>query len=129
MLQSIRALQAKRRGVSNRYGSPVFNHSFGIIADSGGREYIEIRDTFPGARKYEPLDDVVLVNTEAVALEIEVNGLAYGFLPANTIVHISDQAVWGLALTNNAAAATSAGGVRATLQRAPLNADKVARGE
>lgn len=129
MMRHINRLRDQRRAVANRDGSPVFPHSFGELATSGGREYIEIRDTFPAARKWEPLDMVVLINLSSVALALEINGLASGTLPPNSSKKITDQAFWGFAVTNNDATTTvTSGQVRAEFQREPLSADKVARG-
>lgn len=118
-----------RLDLVNREGSPVFPLTFGALAGGGTREYHEIRATIPAARKYEPLDLVVLTNRSAEVVDIEINGLAFDVLPANTRVSISDQPVWSLAITNNAVGNVAAGAITATFQRAPLNVDRIARGD
>lgn len=120
--------RADRLAMVRREGSPVFNLTFGAIAATTGREYHEISNTFRQAKKYEPLDYVVITNRSGVALDLEINGDSYDVVPGNTRVTIRDQAIWSLALSNSSATGVTAGDVTALFQRAPLNADKAARG-
>lgn len=130
--QAFKDLVTRKRArldLVNREGSPVFPLTFGAITGSGGREYHEIRASIPAARKYEPMDLVVLTNRSAEVVDVEINGLAFDVLPANTRVTISEQAIWSLALINNATGNIAAGAITATFQRAPLSVDRIARGD
>jgi len=127
MLEYIDRLRARRDRVADREGSPIYPFSFGALAASGGREYLEIRDSIPAARKYEPLDFVELTNTSGQLLDIEINGADFGTVPGNFNLIIRDQAIWSLALTNNTVTAVGAAAVRARFQREPMTADKAAR--
>lgn len=128
MYERINALKQERRDVSNRDGSPPFLHTFGILAATTGREYIEIADTFPAARRYEPLDAVQITNRAVESLTLEINGAAFSIVPSSSVVTVSDQAIWSLALINAEGTATTAGEITARIWRAALTADKIARG-
>lgn len=121
--------RADRLAMVRREGSPVFTLTFGAIAATTGREYHEISNTFKSAKKYEPLDYVVITNRSGVTLDLEINGDPYDVVPANSRVTVRDQAIWSLALENPGAVSVATGDVSAIFQRAPLNADKAARGE
>jgi hypothetical protein len=66
-----------------RDGSPVFLYSFGALAISGGREYVELRTDIPASRKYEPLDVLDITNTSGAALTLEINGAPFGLIAQN----------------------------------------------
>ena len=128
MYERINALKQERRDVSNRDGSPSFLHTFGVLAATTGREYIEVADTFPAARRYEPLDQVQITNRATESLSLEINGTVITIVPSSSVFTLGDQAIWSLALINAEATATSAGEITARFMRAALTTDKIARG-
>lgn len=128
MFERINALKQERRDVSNRDGSPSFLHTFGVLAATTGREYIEIANRFPAARRYEPLDTVQITNRATESLSLEINGTVITIVPSSSVTTLSDQAIWGMALINEEATATTASEITARFFRAPLTADKIARG-
>ena len=128
MYERINALKQERRDVSNRDGSPSFLHTFGVLAATTGREYIEVADTFPAARRYEPLDTVQITNRATESLSLEINGTITTIVPSSSVFTLGDQAIWSLALINNEGTATTDGEITARFFRAPLTVDKIARG-
>jgi len=128
MYERINALKQERRDVSNRDGSPSFLHTFGVIAATTGREYIEIAERFPAARRYEPLDTVQITNRATESLSLEINGTVITIVPSSSVFTLADQAIWSLALLNTEATATTDAEITARFLRAPLTADKIARG-
>lgn len=128
MYRQINALKQERRDVSNRDGSPSFLHTFGVIAATTGREYIEVATRFPAARRYEPLDTCQITNRATESLSLEVNGRIITIIPSSAVFTLSDQAIWSLALINNEGTATTDAEITARFFRAPLTVDKIARG-
>ena len=128
MYERINALKQERRDVSNRDGSPSFLHTFGVLAATTGREYIEVANTFPAARRYEPLDTVQITNRATEALSLEINGIVITIVPSSSVFTLGDQAIWSLALINNESTATTASEITARFFRAALTVDKIARG-
>ena len=128
MFERINELKQERRDVSNRDGSPSFLHTFGVLAATTGREYIEISRRFPAARRYEPLDTVQITNRATESLSLEINGITITVIPSSAVFTLSDQAIWSLALLNTEATATAASEITARFHRAALTVDKIARG-
>ena len=109
-----------------RDGSPVFLYSFGALAVSGGREYVELRTDIPSSRKYEPLDVIDITNTSGAALTLEINGSQFGLIAPNFFFSLTEQSLWSVALVNNTTSPVTAGSVTARMQRAARTMDNVA---
>jgi len=72
-----------------------------------------------------------VVNNDAVDIRLQLNGNndVDELIPAGTTVILSDTPIWQYRITNqDAAVATILYAIRISLQRQPLDADKVARG-
>lgn len=109
-----------------REGSPVYSWTPGVI-NAGATAVIEVGQQFPASRKYAPLDSIELVNNEtANDLMLTINGGDQRYCPAGTIrqVHGRGVALWHIAITNNGAVATTAGLVRASLQKEAMTIDR-----
>lgn len=123
----MRRVRNDRRETVELYGTPIFRHVFGIIAASGGREQIELRDRFPAAVKYLPLESAVIVNRATEALLVEVNGQSLLTIPGLSTFNVTDEYIWQFALVNNEGTATTAGEVETAFQTPALDSHKVAR--
>lgn len=123
LLDRIDIPRKRREQVMDRHGSPPFIEFHGIIAN-GATAYREIRDTFPTARKWEPMDNIIVTNNSDEDLRLDINGQSEAFVPAKSGVNIHNRAVWTYALTNLSGTSTSADEVHVVVQREPLNADK-----
>ena len=117
--RDMRERRIERNSGVARDGSPIYVHTFGALAASGGREYIEIAGTFPDAKKYEPLDRVVITNLSPQTLSLEINGNTFPPVPQNFQVTLSNQVIWGFGLVNNSATGTITGKVSAAFSREP----------
>ena len=123
---SLQRLRAQRMALVWRDGSPMFQHTFGAIA-AAAEEYVEMQTTFPASRAYEPLNNLVVTNTSAENVEIQINGQDYALIPAGVIWSVTDQAIWSFRLTNISATNVVAGEIRANISRPPLGANELAR--
>jgi len=114
----------------NKYGSPLY--SFWLPATAAGISVdYSLETQFPASKKYEPLDWIKVVNNDAVDIRLQLNGNndVDELIPAGTTVILSDTPIWQYRITNqDAAVATILYAIRISLQRQPLDADKVARG-
>ena len=119
-------LKRARIARSNRNGSPLYPEFHGIIS-AGATVYREIHSTFPDARKYEPLDTIIVTNNSDENFKLFINGTLVNLVSARSIVHIDNQAVWSYSLENISATDTVANEVEVTLQRAALTADRIAQ--
>ncbi len=127
----------KRRGIVTtrierikREGSPQYSWTVPATA-AGAASVIEVRQQFPLARKYEPLDWLEIVNNEAVNnLTIAINGTALvQVVPARTIRTIEGQPLWHISIINEGAVITTLGSITVTIQRQPLTTDRMMRGD
>lgn len=110
-----------------REGSPYYTWQVPVTATTA-TAVIGIREQFPDARKYEPLDWLEIVNNEAVNnLTLRINGTETFAVPAGTIRTISNAAVWHIGVTNDGGVNTTLGLIVVTLQKQPLTIDKWAR--
>ncbi len=117
-------IKAKRQARTDKYGSPPYVWTPGAIA-AGASTSIEVAQQFPEARKYAPLDWAEVVNLDTVPLTLTINGGSETWIiPANTIRSVANRALWAVALTNNGAAATTAGNITVTMLRQALDVDK-----
>jgi len=101
-------------------------HTFGAIA-AGANEYVLIENTFPAARKYLPLMNIVITNNSGENLDLEINGAAAAPLPAGVIWSQSDSPVWSFRITNNDATNVASGEVAANIQTAPMSQSQYTR--
>ena len=119
-----------RQGRRQRYidlnGSRWFQHDFGAIV-AAANEYVEVRTTFPEARKYEPLDTLHITNNSTETFRLEVNGRQVGVVVAGTIVTLDEHPIWAVRLTNLSATDSAATEVFMLLRRSPWSTDKQAR--
>ena len=74
-------VQSSRALSTLRDGSPNFLHTFGAI-NAGANEYVVVESTFPKARKYQPLMNIVITNNSGENLDLEINGIAAAPIPA-----------------------------------------------
>lgn len=111
-----------------REGSRPYVWEPGAITTTASAR-IEIRREFPGARKYEPLDFLEVVNNEATNdLTVKINGEKITWpVPAKTTRTIRNQAIWTLKIVNDGAATTTAGKIIITVRKEAITADSLAR--
>lgn len=124
----LEGIRERREAVVKRDGSPQFMHTFGTIAATTGAEGFEVHTTFPAARRYEPLDTLILTNNSGADLDLQINGRAHSFIPAGETKRIDDQAIWSIRLINNDGVEATTPLVRANIFRTPHSADKDSRG-
>lgn len=114
---------------ANRYGSPLYTYTAGVIAPAGV-EYFNTQDQFPTSRKYGYLNWLRIVNNSGELINLNINEQDYGPIPAGVIQTVDNLAIWSVRIRNDDSAnSTAAGEVVIQLQRAALTADAVARGE
>ena len=115
-----------RQARVKREGSPVYVWTPGAIA-AAATAVIEVRNQFPAARKYEPLDSIEIVNNEvANDIMLIINGGDQRYIPAGTIrqVHGRGVALWHIAIRNDGGAVTTAGNIVVMIQKEPLTMDR-----
>lgn len=120
------AIKSDRTVQVLRDGSPNYFHSFGAIA-AGANEYIVIESTFPRARAYQPLTSIVITNNSGEILDLEINGHAYGRLPAGVIWDQTDRPIWSLRITNNDTTNVLAGEVVLNISKPPMSQSQFTR--
>jgi len=113
-------------------GSPRYHYDVGAIAATAYTE-IDIATYFPRAKKYEPLDTMVIINNDTVNIAVRLNGLngdVY-ICTAGTIRTITREqtpAIWKMRITNlDAANAVTVNLIDIDIWRAPEDADSIAR--
>jgi len=115
-------------------GSPHYRWNVTAIAAAAFDEF-DISRTYPLARKYEPLDTMLIINNDAVNIEVNLNGMADAgyIIPAGTIRKISPAecgAFRKVRITNlDALAAVTVDLIDIDMWRSPADADSVARGQ
>lgn len=121
--------QKERENRVDQYGSPYYIHYAGIIAANNGREYVNIQDTFPDSRKYEPLDWLRIRNQSGEIIRLRINETDYGFIDPGTIQTFNEiGGIWTFTLINtDTANATAANEVFVQVRKEPLSADKLAQ--
>lgn len=119
-----KAWDARQRRIESE-GSPNFRHTFGEILTTAN-EYVPIEETFPAARKYAPLDSLVITNNSTQDVDLELNGRNFMLIPAGVIQAIDRRAVLTFRLTNNDGGTVVDGTIRANVWRSPLDADRAA---
>jgi hypothetical protein len=111
----------------NKIGSPVFDLTGLLAADLAAGGFIQI-DLDEGIyKKYVPFDFFEIYNSSAVKLELSFNDVHHFPLPPNAMITKSDLQFRRFRITNSTAGATGADTLFASVQHAPLDADKVAR--
>ena len=111
----------------NRIGSPVFDLTALLAADLAGGAFIQLDFDEGAYKKYVPFDFLEIYNSSAVKLELVLNDVHYFPLPPNAMITKSDLQFRRLRIVNSTAGATGANTLFASIQHAPLDADKVAR--
>lgn len=109
-----------------REGSPRYVWEVPVTG-AAGISVIGVREQFPASRKYEPLDNLEIVNNEGTNdLTLTINGGDRLYCPAGTIryVHGRGVAFWHIAITNNGAVNTTLGSIIISLQKEPHTIDK-----
>ena len=119
-------VQSSRALSTLRDGSPNFLHTFGAI-NAGANEYVVVESTFPKARKYQPLMNIVITNNSGENLDLEINGLAAAPLPAGVIWAQSDSPIWSFRITNNDSTNVASGEVAANIQTPPMTQSQFTR--
>jgi len=110
-------------------GSPDYHYNLPVTAPAA-IDHIYIPTQFPLSRKYEPLDNMEIVNNEvANAINVVVNGHDAYYCPAGTIrkVHGAGVALWTLDIENLGAGNTTLGLIRFTFKKEALTIDKWAQ--
>lgn len=112
-----------------REGSPPYVWIVPVTATTA-TAVIGVREQFPAARKYEPLDSLEIVNNESLNdITVTLNGNDARVCPAGTIrtIHGSGVALWHIAVTNDGGVNTTLGKIVLTLQKEPMTIDKWAQ--
>lgn len=132
MLKGSQKMQLNRLKRVLQEGSPRYHYNVGVLA-AGVYVEIDIATHFPRAKKYEPLDTIVIINNDTVGIEVLINGLggdAY-IIPAGTIRTITREqtpAIWKLRITNlDTTTAVTVNLIDIDIWRAPEDADSAAR--
>ncbi|WP_158513466.1 hypothetical protein [Dehalogenimonas formicexedens] len=130
---SIARTQAEREYRAKTRGSPDFTYTPGAI-DPAAIVEININKQFPGARKYEPLDSIEIINNEAAnPVTVSINDRpAYADrtfpIPARTSRIVDDGVYIGTVhVRNDGAVATTAGNIVIRLKKKPYDANDAAR--
>lgn len=113
-------------------GSPKFHYDVGVLA-AGANVAFDIFSQYPLARKYEPLDTMVIINNDNVAISVRVNSDAGDLyiVPAGAI-RIVDKgelgAVRWVRITNlDAAIAVTANRIDIDFSKSAASVDELAR--
>lgn len=107
-------------------GSEYFSYIVPVTI-AGAISYIEIANQFPRAKKYEPLDWIEVVNNDAMALTLIINGNTHLPVPAGTIRTVDNSALWEIGIRNDGAINTTLNLILLTLRRQPVTIDDWAR--
>ncbi len=129
----INDLRNERFNRAKRAGSPYFPWTPGAIA-AGAVAEIEVGRQFPGARRFEPLDYIEIINNEpANQITVSINGRAAAServitIPART-QRISDEDVFigTIHVLNDGAVATTAGSIVIKVKKKAMTIDQAAR--
>lgn len=112
-----------------REGSPYYTWTMPATA-AGAIAAINVGQTFPECRKYQPLDWLEIINNEAANdLTITINNGDSFLVIAKTIRTLDNIALWHIQVTNGGAAITTLGNIVVTLQRQPITIDQWARSQ
>jgi len=118
-----------RQDKIKRDGSEYFTWQVPSTA-AAATSQIEIKNQFPRAGKYMPLDYMEIANNDTVNLTLTINGAETLPVPAGTIRKVENKALWQIAVTNNdAAAASTLNLITVSLRRLPVTIDDWARGQ
>ena len=130
---NIAQINAQRTARAKRGGSPYFTYTPGAI-NAAANTQIEIATSFPGARKYEPLDYIEIINNEAAnQITVSINGSSASAsriftVPARTMrIAEDDVQIWTVNVQNDGAGVTTAGNIIIRLKKRPAIIDDVAR--
>lgn len=113
-------------------GSPRYHWDVTALA-AGVYEEFDVATHFPRAKKYEPLDTMVIINNDAVDIEVLINGLsgdAYVCIAGTirTITREQTPAIWQIRITNlHAVDAVTVNLIGIDIWRSPEDADSIAR--
>ena len=85
-------------------GSPKYHYDLAAIA-AGAVAYIDMATDYPLARKYQPLDTILIINNDAVDISLTFNSPASEpyIVPAGVIRRITKEevgAIWNITVTN-----------------------------
>ena len=133
-LSSIQKLQLNRLRRTLKEGSPKYHYDVPAIA-AGANAGFDIWTQFPRAKKYDPIDTILIINNDAVNISVQLNGAGGDLLnvPAGTIRRAGRseiEAIQRILVTNlDAAAAVTLGLIDIELWRSPENIDSLARDE
>jgi len=133
MLSGYQKMKIQRLKSVMRDGSPKYHYDLAVIA-AGVFVDFDIAETYPRARKYEPLDTMVIINNDAVDIGININGMGsdlYFVIPAGVIRTIAREevsAIWQVRITNlDAVSAVTVNMIDIEFSRSPEDADSIAR--
>jgi len=79
------------------------------------------------ARKYAPLDYILITNSDTVAIELQINSQKH-YIPAGVIKSLEGETYHAFAIKNlDGGAATTANKIHIVCQRQPMSQDKLVR--
>jgi len=113
-------------------GSPKYHFDVSALAATA-TEGFDIATQFPRARKYEPLDTILIINNDVVDISVLVNGAGGDLLivPAGTIRRSTRDevpAISRISVTNlDAGVAVTVNLIDIEIWRSPEDADSLAR--
>jgi len=115
-------------------GSPKYHYDLAAIA-AGAQAYIDLSTDYPLARKYQPLDTILIINNDAVGISLVFNSPASApyIIPAGVIRTISRDevgAIWNITVTNlDALAAVVVNMIDFEIWKSPEEATDILRRE
>ena len=130
-LSEVNKVRLNRVNTVLKYGSPKYHYDVAALA-AGAVAHVSVATQWTRAKKYEPLDSVIVINNDVVDISLLINGTDLYIVPAASIRQISRDelgAIWHFRVTNlDTAAAITVDKVDIELWKAPADADSVARG-
>lgn len=131
-LSGIQKMQINRLKRVMQDGSPKYHFDVSALAATA-TEGFDIATQFPRARKYEPLDTILIINNDVVDISVLVNGAGGDLLivPAGTIRRSTRDevpAISRISVTNlDAGVAVTVNLIDIEIWRSPEDADSLAR--
>ena len=131
LLKNPKRTAQERLNRKMREGSPPYHYNVGTLG-AGVSVDFDIATNWPEAKKYEPLDNCLIINDDVVSISVCFNGqydVPY-IVPSGSVRRISRGecgAIWQCRVTNlHAATAITANLIDLELRRAPEDADSLA---